>query len=206
MGSTRICRGIGVGTLLWVVVAWLLREHLEVGMLRHALIQLPCLVLAGVIAVPRPVERRAEPLALPALLVALFGAAIWMLPRQLDASLDDPFVEAAKLVTLPLLVGLPLGWSWPRLHGVTRAFVWSNLVSMLLVLGWLYRAAPLRVCSYYLLREQEALGAAYLCLAGVIALAWLPRLFLASDRGTTPGRSPGGAGRGREKPQLLEAG
>jgi hypothetical protein len=161
-----------------VAVAWLLREDLEAGMLSHALIQLPCLVLAGFLAVARPVERRAEPLALPALLVALFSAVIWMLPRQLDASLDDPFVEGAKLVSLPLLVGYPLGWSWPRLSGITRAFVWSNLVSMLVVLGWLYRAAPLRVCSYYLLQEQDALGVAYLCLAAVIALAWLPRLFL----------------------------
>ena len=116
------------------------------------------------------------------LLVAIFAGGIWMLPRMLDASLADSSFELAKLLTLPLLVGVPLGWSWPRLPGLVRAFVWSNLVSMLLILGWLYRAAPVRVCNYYLLHEQETLGNAYLMLAAAVTIAWIPRVFFGPAR------------------------
>ena len=56
---------------------------------------------------------------------------------------------------------------------------------MLLVLAWLYKAAPLRVCNYYLLEEQELLGSAYLVLAVAVLIAWLPRLFLGTGFGTT---------------------
>ncbi|MEM7408817.1 MAG: hypothetical protein AAF430_01110 [Myxococcota bacterium] len=162
-------------------------------MLTHALVQLPSLAIAGFLLAPRG-RGGADRFAPSALLVALFAAAIWMLPRMLDAALENPVVGVLKCVTIPLLVGLPLGWSWPRLSGVTRAFVWSNAVSMLVTLGWLYKAAPVRVCNYYLVAEQDQVGAAYLVLAVVIGVGWLPRLFLraAPIPATAPESSPHG--------------
>ena len=73
----------------------------------------------------------------PGLLVAVFAAAVWMLPRMLDAALRSPLVELAKLTTVPLLVGVPLALSWPLLPPVARGFVWANLISHAAVLGWL---------------------------------------------------------------------
>lgn len=183
MGSWRRALAPIAGITLWLLVAVALRRSLEASMLRHALIQLPLLAVSGALLSARRGLFPPNPLALPALLVALFTGAIWMLPRMLDASLENGHMELAKVITIPLLVGCPLGWSWRRLNGLTRAFVWANLVSMLLILGWLYKAAPVRVCNYYLLEEQQLLGNALLVIAVAVALAWLPTLFLGSPRG-----------------------
>jgi hypothetical protein len=195
MGKREVRLLLAVG--LWLLVAVGFRSELEATMLGHALVQLPALVLAGHLLVPRAKNRSLDPLALPVLLVAIFATAVWMLPRMLDASLGDPRYEAAKLATLPLLVGVPLAWSWPRLSVLARAFVWSNLLSMLLTLGWLYKAAPTRVCNYYLLEEQQLLGTAMLSLAAAITLGLLPRLFL--------GAQASGSGRRRQEHEISPA-
>lgn len=178
MGNRRSQFAAISGLLLWLLVAVVFRSNLEDSMLSHSLIQIPLLAVSGALLVARTGSVPTNPLALPALLLATFTSAVWMIPRMLDASLANSDVEIAKLVTIPLLIGLPLGWCWPRLHGLTRAFVWANLVSMLLTLGWLYKAAPVRVCNYYLLGEQQDVGTAYLLLAAAIVLGWLPTLFL----------------------------
>ena len=102
------------------------------------------------------------------LLVAAFVAAVWMLPRTLDAALRDPLVEAAKFTSVPLLIGAPLALSWPLLPPVARAFVWANVIS---VLGWLYRAAPDRLCARYLFDQQATVGSALLIIAVVLLFA-----------------------------------
>jgi hypothetical protein len=188
MGARRPVLAPLAGFALWLLAALVLRGYLETSMLRHSLVQLPLLALSGTLLVVRRGPSATTPLALPALLLAVFATAIWMLPRMLDASLASGNVEVAKLVSIPLLIGLPLGWSWPRLSALCRAFVWANLISMLLTLGWLYKAAPVRVCNFYLLEEQQLVGSAYLLLAGAVTLSLLPRLFL--SRATTP-RRPG---------------
>ena len=77
-------------------------------MVRHSLIQIPLLAISGALLVARRNEVGPNPLALPALLVALFTSTIWMLPRMLDASLSDQNVELAKIITIPLLIGILL--------------------------------------------------------------------------------------------------
>jgi len=174
-----------LGIFLGLSVAVLLRKPLESSMATHALVQLPLLVAAGYLLAPRAAEHRAHPMAVPALLIALFAAAIWMLPRMLDAALSTPEIELVKLFSLPLVVGLPLGWCWGQLSSLTRSFVWANLVSMLLILGWLYLAAPIRVCNFYVVSEQKTVGMLYLTFAAAIVAYWLPRVFLGGGPGRT---------------------
>ena len=181
-------RGLLAGGLCWLLVGLLLRERLESSMLSHSIVQLPLLALSGAcLAHPRQREATST-MALPVLLIALFAGAIWMLPRMLDASLVDLRIEAMKLVSLPLLVGLPLAWSWPRLSDLARAFVWANLISMLLTLGWLYHAAPVRVCNFYLQSEQKTVGTALLLIAMSLVAFLVPRVFM--PRPNRPGALP----------------
>ena len=92
-----------------------------------------------------------------------FGASTWwMVPRALDAALASPVMEVTKFVTLPLLVGAPLSLSWSRLGGMGRAFVIANVLPMWAVVGWLYLAAPVRVCNFYLVEQQAIAGAGLL--------------------------------------------
>ena len=152
------------------VAAWL-----EGSMVGHMLVQIPLLALAGSLVAHGASGGRGAVFAgfntggVPGLLVALFAAAAWMLPRMLDAALRSALMEAAKFITVPLLVGAPLALSWPLLPHVARGFIWANLVSHAAVLGWLYSVAPNRLCTRYLFDQQAVLGAALL----VVALAML---------------------------------
>ena len=179
-------RALGIG--LWVAISLVFAETLEARMWTHALVQLPLLGVSGYWLAPRSTPAHADRFALSALLVAVFAGAIWMLPRMLDAALAEPTARALKLTSIPLLIGVPLGWSWPRLSGLVRAFVGANLISMLLTLGWLYKAAPVRVCNYYVLSEQDQVGTAYLVLAALLVAGGLPRFFSTPPREASPTR------------------
>lgn len=148
-------------------------------MVRHMLGQIPLLVAAGVLLAPllaRLAERLngrrpATPLSGAALLlVASFCLGFWMLPRWLDAAVNEVGADAAKMLSLVLLAGVPLGLGWPRLGAVGRAFLWNQLVSMLLILGVLYIGFPQRLCNNYLVDEQLLLGWLMLALAAAIGL------------------------------------
>lgn len=162
------------------------RALLEASMVAHMLVQLPLLAAIGACAVrllPVAMRRRLDACnagGAPFTLLALFAAAFWMLPRSLDGALNHDYLELAKFISLPVLLGAPLALSWQRLPAIGRAFLWSNLLSMLIVLGWLYGVAPVRVCTNYLVDQQALLGCCLLFLAVVLALPLAGRLFIGS--------------------------
>jgi hypothetical protein len=159
-----------------------LRALLESVMAAHMLVQLPALAALGACAalqLPGGVRRRLAACnagGVPFTLLALFAAAFWMLPRSLDGALNHAHLELAKFVSLPLLVGAPLALSWRRLTALGRGFLWCNLLSMLVVLGWLYSVAPVRVCTNYLVGQQTLLGRCLLLLAAALSLLLAARL------------------------------
>ena len=172
MASLQLIAGIGI----IAVLSWpALRDLLESSLTAHMFGQIPLLVLAGwLIGKGRFafLFQNWNRHGIPGLLVALFTMLFWMIPRWLDASLSEPLWEAIKFITIPLLIGVPLGVSWPRMSAFSRAVVWANAISMLGVLGWLYVAAPVRVCNNYLVNQQEDFGYTAMVLAMAIAAYW----------------------------------
>ena len=177
--------GLGAQYLLLATPA--ARASLEATMSAHMLVQIPLLAATGILALRLLPECWQDKLlyavggAIPCVLLALFVSSYWMLPRALDAALANPLAEAAKFISLPALVGLPLALAWKRLSIVGRGFVWTNFISMLAVLGWLYIAAPLRVCNNYLVNQQESTGWRMVELAFIIFLWWLSTLFIGGN-------------------------
>ncbi len=169
--------------LLLMALLVLTRTLFESSMPTHMLLQLPLLACAGVMfgSSLRPcadrLQDRFDPGGYALLLVALFMALFWMLPRSLDASIEYLAFDAIKLVTIPLLIGVPLALAWPRLHVIAQAFVFGKFISMLAVLGWLYLAAPVRVCNYYAADEQSMTGRLLLAIALALLLTWFFRVF-----------------------------
>lgn len=159
-------------------------------MATHMLVQMPLLVAAGVLmalALPASLTRRIADYnarGLPLTLLAGFASTYWMLPRALDAALAEPWMELAKFAGLPLLIGLPLALSWRPLGLIGRGFVLANAISMTAVAGWLYIAAPSRICNGYLVDEQAFTGWLLVAVAGVLAIAWAAPAFV--YRGATP--------------------
>lgn len=161
--------------LLALAEAVALRGGAVESPIQHVLLQMPLLVLAGVL-LGWDLRVRRE-LALPLLFAALTVFLFWMLPRNVDWALT-PAGELAKYILLPLLLGLPLRLSWPWLGPILRGFLKANVLSMLGVLGFLYTHAPVRICNSYLVSAQRDLGVAFLYLAAALACLWaIPVLF-----------------------------
>ena len=155
-----------------------IKLRLESHLLSHVLIELPLLVIGGALIGQFILERRPEFARAikkysPAfLLISLFTFLYWMLPQSLDASLADPVYAIAKFISLPILLGIPLSLSALQSSPIAKAFIVCNLISMLLILGWLYTMAPIQLCNYYLQSEQKQLGQFMLMLASVVSCYW----------------------------------
>ncbi len=170
-----------LGRALWLALAVPpLQRALEATMTLQMLVQIPLLALAGWWMAASLAHRPATALAawnrsgISGLLLASLAAMLWMLPRTLDAALEVPWVALAKFLGVPWLIGMPLALSWPRAGFVVRGVFLLEVVATAFRLGWLYTVSPVRLCSNYLLGDQQQLGKTMLALGVAICvlLAW----------------------------------
>ena len=177
MISTR--RSAPAAALLFLALALPpVRHALEASMTAQMLVQLPLLAAVGYLLGLRLPVRVAASLVhwnhrgVTGFVLASLASAYWMLPRLLDASVTEPAIAAAKFLSVPLLVGLALAQSWPRSSFVVRGVFLIELIATLFRLGWLYLASPARLCSNYLIDDQQRLGQ-ILIAAGAILFLWI---------------------------------
>lgn len=156
------------------------RHALEASMTTQMLVHIPLLGAVGVLiarSLPRNVLAMVEPWnrgGVNGLLLASIASAYWMLPRSLDAAATVPLLAAARDLSVPLLVGMPLALAWPCMSFIVKGVFLLECIATLFRLGWLYLVSPERLCSNYLLDDQQRLGE-YLLLLGtalVLAIAW----------------------------------
>lgn len=170
-----------LGPTLWCALALPpLRHALESTMTSQMLVQIPLLAACGWALRDRIPPRASAWLGrwnrggISGILLVSLTAMVWMLPRAMDAALAVPWVEAAKFLGVPLLMGLPLALSWPRMGFVVRGVFLLEAVATAFRLGWLYLVSPDRLCSNYLLGDQQLLGKIMLAIgaAAALVLAW----------------------------------
>ena len=173
---------IAFGVLL-LVVATPVGSALAATMVGHVLVQIPVLVAVGW-SLGRLVEPRIETFlahwnagGIPGVLLASFAVGFWMIPRWLDGAVASALVDAAKCASLVLLVGMPLAWSWRRLHPIARGLVKIEFLAMLFRLGWLYLISPDRLCNSYLLTDQVWLGRGFVLVGIALSITWLVPVF-----------------------------
>lgn len=170
-----------VGALLWAGLAIPpVRHAFESAMTLQMLLQIPLLAVAGwwlAQGTPGWLERCLTTWnhrGISGLLLASLTGMVWMLPLAMDAALDDPRVALAKFLSVPLLIGASIALSWPRAGFVVRGVVLIELIATMLRLGWLYLISPVRLCSNYLLDDQQRVGR-ILLVAGfaiLLVLVW----------------------------------
>lgn len=175
---------LAVAIAIGVVIAMTpLGSWLESTLVGHVLVEIPLLVAVGVVvgakAAPRldPILGPINGGGIPGILLGTITLVFWMIPRWLDASLTDASVGAAKYGSLIVLVGMPLAWSWTRLHPIARAVVKIELLAMLFRLGWLYMISPDRLCNNYLIHDQIWLGRGFLWIGFALSITWLIPVF-----------------------------
>jgi hypothetical protein len=160
-----------------------IRNGLEESMVGQMLIQLPLLALAGYILgmelrirIPAVLSRY-NSFGIPGLLIVFFAGTYWLLPRSIDAALESAFFEMMKYVTVPLLIGLPLALSRKMLDLIVKGAVWTNVISMTFVMGWLYANSPIRLCNNYLTEQQLQLGNSLMAISVLFLLLLFCKFF-----------------------------
>jgi len=162
-----------------------LRSALEADMRLHMLVQFPLLAATGALLAAGLPQRWRAALApwnrhgVTGLLCAALVGMLWMLPKALDDAIAEPWLDAAKYVSLSLGVGFALAVSWRAAGLVGRGLFLGNMLPMLAVVGWLYLAAPMRLCNAYLPGQQESTGRLLIVASAVAVLAWLAGFFFA---------------------------
>ena len=191
-------RGLAAAAVLTAIVATPLGSALASTMVGHVLIQIPVLAAAGFV-IGKSLEPKIDGAlrtynagGIPGVLLASFAVAFWMIPRWLDGAVTSTAVEAAKYVSVVLLAGVPLGWSWDRLHPIARGVVKIEFLAMLFRLGWLYLISPDRFCNNYLLTDQIWLGRGLVIVGIALCITWLIPLFF-GEFGQPPSRQPSAA-------------
>lgn len=186
---------VGAGTGLWALLALPFAQTvLEATMMRHMLVQIPLLMLAGGLVAGRVPARMRTALAswnalgITGLLLASSVAMFWMIPLVLDAALSEPAFVWAKFLGVPLLVGVPFALSWPRANFIVRSVFWIEAIAVLFRAGWLYLASPVRLCSNYSLDDQQQLGALLLWCGLAAVLLGAGHLFFGHPRVGRPSK------------------
>ena len=185
-----------VTALAWLTL-WVWRSALEANMAVHMTVQVPLLIALGLLlaVVVRPREPRwianADWLGIPGIVLVIFATSFWMLPRALDGAVADRWMDLTKFLSLPLLVGLPLGLSWTRMPSLGRAFIWANFIPKLGAIGGLYLGAPVRLCAYYRLDQQAAAGWTLIVIAVALGISWFIVVFIGWPRPGQPQASRG---------------
>lgn len=181
MMTTSTNRRAWAGLLLWGLLALPpVRHALESTMTLHMLAQIPLLAVAGSLLAGALPPRVAVAVArwdaggICGFLLASLAGLVWMIPRALDAAIDAPMVAAAKFLAVPVLIGLPLALSWPRMGFVVRGVFLAEVIATAFRVGWLYLALPQRLCANYLLDDQQQVGKALLAAGAALSLflAW----------------------------------
>ncbi len=180
MISTGRALALG-GAVLWLALTVPpVPQILQATMTRQTLVQIPLLAAAGWLVSHVVPRRLGELLArwngegIAGLLLLTATSAVWMLPRMMDASLDDWRFALAKFASVPVLIGAPLALSWPRMGFVVRGVFLLETIATAFRMGWLYIASPERLCTNYLWNDQQQLGR-YLIVLGVLmclVVAW----------------------------------
>lgn len=163
------------------------RHFLEADMRMHMLVQFPLLIIAGVwigLLLPNYLKIKLSPYhsyGITGLLIASSVTSFWMIPLALDEVLVLPSLEIAKFISL-LVAGVALAISWRAAGFLIQGFFLANVLPMMTVVGWLYLAAPLRLCNAYLSSQQESTGLALVYLSILVIIVWLMSFFVQGQK------------------------
>ncbi|MFS0824192.1 hypothetical protein [Bacillus sp. 1P02SD] len=174
-----------IGLLLLLFISFpYVRVYFEESMVGTMLIQYPLLVGSGYfLAKGFPRKWRNFFLyfnenGITGMIITISVIGFWILPRSIDAALNEPIMEISKYISLSFVAGVLLYYSWQLLGPISKGFIWANLISMIFVMSWLYTVSPARLCNNYLLTAQQQLGKSMFTLGMVICLLFMVRVFI----------------------------
>lgn len=160
----------GLGLFLFLALPPV-ANFMESVMIIHMHMQMPLLVIAGILMAPYVQSRfprvfdQWNAAGLPGILLFAIITGYWLIPRTMDEALALWRVEAFKFFSLPMLAGIPLRDSWKKLGTSMKRWTITLITAVFTGMGLLYIYAPVQLCNNYLLIEQVTLGWSFLLTA-----------------------------------------
>lgn len=154
-------------------------------MLLHMLLQFPLIVFSGWLLAKGLSAQRRKDLqrwnyaGISGLILTSMVLMFWMLPRAIDLVLVDNALELSKFISL-CLAGAALELSWRGEGMIVRGFFLGNILPMMMVVGWLYVEAPVRICNAYLSGDQLRTGSGLIAFSISGCLIWIYTFFISS--------------------------
>ncbi|MFA6973068.1 MAG: hypothetical protein WC208_16945 [Gallionella sp.] len=175
---------VGSGLLLMLNIPFI-RRMMESDMAYHMLLQFPLILLAGWLLARGLFNQTSiqkwNHAGVTGLLAASMILMFWMIPRALDLVLINTTLDFLKFLSLAL-AGAALALSWAVAGIIVRGFFLGNVLPMMMVVGWLYVEAPVRLCNSYLSNDQLRTGSGLLALSIAGILVWLYAFFMPSKQ------------------------
>lgn len=186
---------IGLPSVVSWAIVWLppVGSTLKHSMLTHMVLQIALLTVLGALLAEawrrsdRNLISQLRPYRWAMLIVAATTLMLWMIPRLLDAAVQNVAVDALKVMSLAV-GGAVLRLCWTSFGPVIRGLLHVEALASLWRIGWLYLESPTRLCSQYSIGDQQRVGNTLLVLGMVYAL-WLASNALGS-RPLSNGISP----------------
>jgi hypothetical protein len=146
-------------------------NFMESIMVIHMHMQMPMLVIAGLLMTPFFQQRfpsffeKYNQKGIPGILLFLIIMGYWLLPRTMDEALTLQSVEVFKFFSLPFLAGVPLRDGWKKLSERGKNSIIGFFTVVFIGMGILYIFAQDQLCNNYLIIEQLTLGWSFLLTA-----------------------------------------
>ncbi len=166
-----------------------IRNALETTLVTHFLVEYTAYILIGFLFGSRyfgSITKRLERFnqgGISGILLATFVILFWMIPRWMEASIDNAFVALFRAFSLTFLAGFALAVSWPLSNAITRSLVKIEFLAMLFRLGWIYQISPNRLCNNYLINDQILFGEILIIIGCTLSIYWLILVFFEPDIG-----------------------
>lgn len=176
--TESIIKPAALSILLFGITLPGIGSWLERGMISHLLIQLPLIVYIGLcLADQMPVRwinaiNRYNAGGVTGFFVMSATGLFWMIPSALDQSVNDPSFQLAKVVTLLFGIGVTFRISNRVFNPILKGVFFLEVWAMLGRAGYLFLISPERLCTNYLISEQQLLGKLLLAFSLIWAVIW----------------------------------
>lgn len=161
---------LAVICILFIVVSFPMNEWFCETMPRHQLLQLPAMILLGMVSGKLLSEYfiRDASLGIAILIFTMSSLVFWMLPHSIDAAVINPWFNRlmhldmymSGFFTVVVLRGIAFE--------IKVAFLWM-VSAMILATGITLKSFDILLCSSYTILQQNETGF-YLLLAGFVLL------------------------------------
>lgn len=169
----------GLVLILFLAIPFM-RDLFESYMFLHMHMQMMMLFIGGLLLAPFFQKKlpnffeKFNKNGVPFMIIFITIIIYWMLPRVMDEALELWYVELFKFISLPLLAGVTLRDSFPKLKTAGRFGFMFLTAAVFSITGLAYTFSESQLCNSYLIADQISVGIGLIAIGiGILGFIFL---------------------------------